>query len=105
MTQDPWTPANRDRGQEPEILPPDAEDPWRRRDNSSAAFRLDGFQGVYIRRVGPLGIFIGLAILMIVLAALVLLFAGALLIWIPLIAIVLAGSILASVYRRFRGPR
>ena len=78
---------------EPEILPPEAADPWRRADSWPGG----GFsQRIVIRRIGPFGLaLLGLAFLGIFLLLLVV-FAGLVLIWLPAAAAVLvAGFVLA----------
>ncbi len=105
MAQDPWTHGGDAPRREPEIIPPGADDPWRGGETLDPAFGRGGARMFHIRRIGPFGLVLALLIILIVLAALVLLFAGALLLWLPLVAIAVAGSVVAAVFRRFLGPR
>ncbi len=86
---------------EPEIIPPDRiEEEERRRAARLAAYeRASGYRRIYIARIGPLGMFLlalfagALAIVLLVLAV------GAFLIWIPIVALVVAGAVIAGLFR------
>jgi len=89
---------------EPEIIPPDrsrgaGQPPWRTSWGPYGSRQAYGTQRVYVTRLGPFGF----AVLMLVLAALVALIfiviVGAFLLWIPVVALLVA---LAGVYRFLR---
>lgn len=87
---------------EPEIIPPDrGGDPhdWRNPPWYGADIR--GTRRIYVGRVGPFGI----ALLMLAIAAIVVLVVivaiGAVLIWIPLVAVVVAAGALLRLLRGF----
>lgn len=88
---------------EPEILPPDRDGGranWRR-----APLRRDGFDEihsthrVYVGRVGPFGIALLLLAIAAVIAIILIVVLGAVLIWIPLIAVAV---VMAALFRLFR---
>ena len=89
---------------EPEIIPPDRggrEAPWRHdiwgRDGAGRTY---GTRSIYVGRLGPLGTML-LMLLVGVLAAVVLLAVlGAVLIWMPLVALILIAGALFRVLRR-----
>src|SRR5215831_6236071 len=83
---------------EPEIIPPDRDD--LRPGSGAARVRLfvggDGPRHIVVTRLGPLGIFL-LALMILILFALILvLVLGFVLIWVPLVALLVAAAIVAS---------
>jgi hypothetical protein len=93
---------------EPEIIPPDRAD---RQSRSSVAgirvfFDGDGIRHIYVARLGPLGM-VALALMVGVLFAIILvLVLGVFLIWIPLVGLLVAATIIAGLLRAyFRQPR
>ena len=80
---------------EPEIIPPGA--PLRRpRDDP---FADSGFtQRIYVTRLGPFGL-VALALARIVAVVLLILVVGAVLFWIPIVGLIVAAAIIASVIR------
>jgi|ERR1700723_3857854 hypothetical protein len=99
---DDQTPPENPR-QEPEILPPDrggrrldwTQPPWQTAWSSQAR----GTHRVYVTRVGPFG-FAALMLALALLAVVIFLtIVGAVLIWIPVVALVV---IIAAIYRFFR---
>jgi hypothetical protein len=90
---------------EPEIIPPDrarhAQDPWRDRRDPWIGADAYGTRRIYVRRVGPGGIFL-LALLIGALAALVfVILLGAFLIWIPIAMLVFVAAVVGSLMRRY----
>jgi hypothetical protein len=81
---------------EPEIIPPDRTRSARR---DPSYVEMDGTHRVYVTRIGPLG---G-ALLMLAIAVFVavggLLLFGALLIWLPLVALILIIGAIAALFR------
>jgi hypothetical protein len=85
---------------EPEIIPPDrarqASD-WRqpawRTDPSNGA---RGTQRIYVTRIGPFGAAVALLVLALLVAVFFVVFVGAILIWIPVVALLV---VVAAVYR------
>jgi len=98
------TPPERPRA-EPEIIPPDrnhgsSHSPWRTTWGPYGSRQAYGTQRVYVTRLGPFGF----AVLMLVLAAVVALFfvaiIGVFLLWIPVVALLLAAAALYRFLRR-----
>jgi hypothetical protein len=91
---------------EPEIIPPDRDGgrpDWRRAPNT--AWRGNGFDEihgthrVYVGRVGPFGIALLLLAIAAVIAIILIAVLGAVLIWIPVIAV---AAVIAAFFRLFR---
>jgi hypothetical protein len=86
---------------EPEIIPPGRA---RAREEVSAVFlridERDGVRRVYLRRPGPFAIVLGLLALGLVAAAVFLLLAGIVLIWVPVVVAGLLVALLAVTLRR-----
>lgn len=88
---------------EPEIIPPermrgDAEWPphtWRPY-ASAAGMR----QRIYVAHLGPFGFFVLMAVIGIVVALILLAVVGAILIWIPILALLLAAGVVFRLLRR-----
>ena len=88
---------------EPEIIPPGQEPTeWpRRRPDPWASFEVHGARRIYVRRVGPLGIFL-IALLLGTLAALVfVILVGAFLTWIPVAILLFVAVIVGGLMRRY----
>jgi hypothetical protein len=88
---------------EPEIIPPgESEHPWlwaRRRTWDSPDGR--GSQRFYFARLGPFTTFLFVAAIGLVAALLLILFLGAFLIWIPILALLVAAAMVSSLLRGF----
>lgn len=89
---------------EPEIIPPDRArqgSNWRQ-----PAWRPDpsndtrGTHRIYVTRIGPFGAAVVLLVLALLVAVFFAVFVGALLIWIPVVALLV---VIAAVYRFLRG--
>jgi Flp pilus assembly protein TadB len=87
---------------EPEIIPPRRAGSRAQRDRTIwAASDRQGLHRIYVAKLGPSGLVVlSLGLVFLVVCALFLI-AGAILIWIPLAAILLVGSIVAAFLRRF----
>jgi hypothetical protein len=88
---------------EPEIIPPDRTRPeWaRNRRDPWASADSFGSGRIYVRRIGPGGIFL-LALLIATLAAVIfVLLIGAVLIWIPVAILLFAAAAVAGMMRRY----
>jgi hypothetical protein len=84
---------------EPEIIPPDRTgrySPW----SSDPFTATRGTQRVYISRVGPFGIALLLLAFAAVATIVMIAILGAVLIWIPIVAVALAAGALFRVLRR-----
>lgn len=102
MSQDPWRSTGDKPVPEAEIIPPSREgdasrfhaDMWMSRDRS-------GMHRIHVARLGPIGLaslVFGIGLF----AALVLiLLAGALLLWIPVFVLLIAGAVLGALLRKF----
>lgn len=86
---------------EPEIIPPD-------RDSTRAAWRrepfqrapdVEGVQRIYAVRLGPVGGVLILLLVVVLAAVLLLAFLGALLIWIPVVALIALVAALSGLLR------
>ena len=91
---------------EPEIIPPDrdgGEASWRRAPHTpwrgSRFDEIHGTHRVYVGRVGPLGIVLLLLAIAAVIAIILIAVLGAVLIWIPVIAVAV---VIAAFFRLFR---
>jgi hypothetical protein len=84
---------------DPEIIPPGHVDE-RSAGTAQAYFQVHGTQRVYVGKLGPLGIIL-LALLIAGLTAVVLVvLLGALLIWIPVVALLVAAGVISGLLRR-----
>jgi len=73
---------------EPEIIPPDRQErgsDWRRYGQNQAA----GMNRVYVTRIGPFGFAMLTLVFAILAAAILLVFAGAILLWLPVVALLI----------------
>ncbi|HEY2526918.1 MAG TPA: hypothetical protein VGJ20_03055 [Xanthobacteraceae bacterium] len=97
MTDDA-TPPERPRI-EPEIIPPDRRSPF--------AFERDAFthtrgrQRVYVTRIGPFGFALLFLTLAALAAAIFIAVLGAVLIWVPILALFVAIAVVFRFFRRF----
>ena len=83
---------------EPEIIPPNPaeRDVWRQQPD----FRVQGTQRVYVTKVGPFGlILIGVSVAAVV-AFLLLVVVGTFLLWLPVVALLLAIGLFSGLLRR-----
>lgn len=88
---------------EPEIIPPDrgSQSNWR-----YSPWRADGFGGtratqrVYVTRIGPFGVALLLLAIAAIVAIILIAALGAVLIWIPIVAVAV---VLGAMLRLFRG--
>jgi hypothetical protein len=82
---------------EPEIIPPDRQErgPGRGSDRQRAAWRpygpneTAGMHRVYVTRIGPFGVAMLTLVFAILAAAILLVFAGAILLWLPVVALLI----------------
>jgi hypothetical protein len=84
---------------EPEIIPPDnaGRDAHQRRVFANAR----GDERVYVARLGPLGFIIVVLITAILSAVLLVLLLGALLFWLPLLVLFVAGAVIVAVLQAY----
>lgn len=84
---------------EPEIIPPDhSQAPWRAHSFSETG----GTQRIYVTRLGPFGGALLMLAIIAVAAIVLLAFLGALLLWLPLIALVVIIAAASGLLRRHR---
>jgi len=91
---------------EPEIIPPDrgSQSDWRH-----APWRAGGFGGtratqrVYVTRIGPFGIALLLLAIAAIVAIILIAALGAVLIWIPIVAVAVVLGALLRLFRGFGG--
>ena len=81
---------------EPEIIPPDRTRSARR---DSPYVEMDGTHRVYVTRIGPLGGVLLLLVIAVFVAVGGLLLLGALVIWLPLVALILVVGAIAALFR------
>jgi hypothetical protein len=93
---------NDDRRPEPEIIPPRRA--GRRGDPAwPPHFADDGGPRIYVAKVGPVGLVLASLLIGIIAAAAIVLFAGALLIWIPVVGLLAAAAAVAGLLRAYLG--
>ncbi len=85
---------------EPEILPPGSGGPFGSGGVRWTSWESGGERAIFIRRVGPFQLFVWSLLAILVVAGFFFLFAGALLIAIPVAAALVGGSIVAAWLRR-----
>ena len=85
---------------EPEIIPPGHPDALR--DDMSARFGARYGQRVYVAKVGPWGMTMLAALALLIAAAVVVFLIGALLIWIPIVAVLVLAGFLYGKLRQVR---
>jgi hypothetical protein len=101
------TPAGEKPGAEPEIIPPDRGD--RRLRSDAAGIRVflggGGERHIYVARLGPLGMVVLALVIGIIFVITLVLVLGAFLIWIPLVGLLVAATIISGLLRaHFRQP-
>jgi hypothetical protein len=86
---------------EPEIIPPDRieEEELRRAARLAAYERAGSYQRIYVARIGPLGMFLLALLAGALVIVLLVLLVGAFLIWIPIVALMVAGAVIAGLFR------
>jgi hypothetical protein len=89
---------------EPEIIPPDrdgSQGNWRRTPWRGSGFEeVRGNHRIYVGRIGPFGLALLLLAIAAVIAIAMIVVLGAVLFWIPIVAVAL---VLAALFRLFRG--
>jgi Flp pilus assembly protein TadB len=102
MNHDPRESAGEQPRSEPEIIAPPRSGSRSRSDREMwVASDRHGMHRIYVAKLGPSGlIMLSLGVVLFVVCVLFLL-AGALLIWIPIAAILVVGSIVAAFLRKF----
>ena len=91
---------------EPEIIPPDHSGTSRPRSwqpswGDGSGFRhMRGSHRVYVTRLGPFGIGIAVLAVAVLIGAILLALIGALLLWLPVVALVIGAAIVARIFRR-----
>lgn len=86
---------------EPEIIPPDRSDArsaWRTHSFADAG----GTQRIYLRRLSPFGGILLLAAIVLIAVIALLAFLGALLLWIPLVALIVVITAISGLWRARR---
>jgi len=99
MIERPRPPSQEPRT-EPEIIPPGRPD-GRSTRILHASINVDGTRRIYIGRLGPFGIFILGLVIAVLTAAILILLLSAVLIWIPIVALLVAGTIISGPLRRY----
>jgi hypothetical protein len=100
------TPAGEKPRAEPEIIPPDRGDRRLRSDAARIRVYLGGDRHIYAARLGPLGMVVLALMIGIPFAIALVLVIGAFLIWIPLVGLLVAATLISSLLRaHFRRPR
>lgn len=88
---------------EPEIIPPSRPmpgDDWRQRGRPYASAMGGGTHRIYVGRLGPFGIALLMAIIGLLIAVVLIATIGAVLVWIPILALlVVAGAIIRFLKR------
>jgi hypothetical protein len=102
MTEKPVPPYERP-AVEPEILPPNhPHAAWNRfRTREGGLFSARYGQRIYVGRVGPLGVALFIALVILIAAAVLVFVIGALLVWIPVIALLAVAGIVLAWLRRY----
>jgi len=85
---------------EPEIIPPGRFD-GRSTRNLHVSIDADGTRRIYVARLGPFGIFMLALVIAVLTAAILILLLSAVLIWIPIVALLVAGTIISGPLRRY----
>jgi Flp pilus assembly protein TadB len=95
-------PSNERRRSEPEIIPPDRTEPR----SEWTSFNERGTHRIYVTRLGPISAIILVLALAGLVAVLLLVLIGTFLIWIPLVALLIAAALISAWWQRiFRGFR
>jgi hypothetical protein len=93
------TPPSEEPHSEPEIIPPGRAD---RRSTQGAYAYVDvqGVHRIYVARLGPFRILLGLLVIALIAAVILFVLLGAALILIPAIALLVAATVIAGLLRR-----
>jgi hypothetical protein len=102
MAQKPIRPYERPAA-EPEIIPPEhSSSAWQRQDAPPGGFFGARYgQRVYVAKVGPVGLALFALLAVLLVAAILVFVIGALLVWIPVIALLVAAGIVVTGLRRY----
>src|SRR5262245_28496835 len=102
MAQKPIRPFERP-AVEPEIIPPDhSSSAWNKRNAPPGGFFGTRYGGrVYSAQVGPVGLVLFGLLAVLLVAAILVFVIGALLVWIPVIALLAAAGIVVAALRRY----
>jgi hypothetical protein len=102
MAQKPIRPYERPAA-EPEIIPPGhSSSAWQGRDAPPGGFFGARYgQRVYVTKVGPVGLALLALLVVLVVAAILVFVIGALLVWIPVVALLVAAGIVLTGLRRY----
>jgi len=84
---------------EPEIIPPGHVD-QRSAGRARAYFQVHGTHHVYVGKLGPLGIILLALVIAVLIAVILVVLLGAVLIWIPVVALLVAAGIISGLLRR-----
>jgi hypothetical protein len=101
MARKPITPYERPRA-EPEIIPPGQPDASRDGIGAPSVFGARYGGRVYVAKVGPWGVIMLAALALLIAAALVVFVIGTLLIWIPVVAVLVIAGFLFGKLRQAR---
>ncbi len=86
---------------EPEIIPPDRAEGTRGRPRAHIFTNTRGTERVYITRIGPLGIILGILTAGVLTAVIIALLLGTLLIWLPLVMLFVAVAVISGLLRTY----
>jgi hypothetical protein len=84
---------------EPEIIPPGDVDE-RSAGSAHAYFQVHGTHHVYVGNLGPLGIILLALVIAVLTAVILVVLLGAVLIWIPVVALLVAAGVISGLLRR-----
>jgi hypothetical protein len=93
------TPPSRELHTEPEIIPPGRAD-GRSALGLHASVDAHGTHRIYVARLGPFGIILLAVVVAILTAVILILLLGAVLIWIPVVAVLVAATVISGLRRR-----
>ncbi len=86
---------------EPEIIPPNRAGPTRSKPRARVFTDTRGTERVYVARIGPLAIILGILTAGVLAAVMVALLLGALLIWVPLFILFVAVFVISGLLRSY----
>ena len=97
------TPRGGNPRSEPEIIPPDRTGEWPPRGRSRVWISIDRGDGrrAYVKQPGPFTIVLTIVGLILVAAVVLMLILGALLIWVPVVAVIAAGFVVVGFLRGY----
>ena len=93
------TPPSEEPRTEPEIIPPGYPDE-RPAPDARAYVDVHGIHRVYVARLGPFGIILLALVIAVFTAVILILLLGAVLIWIPVVALLVAAGVITGFLRR-----